>query len=89
MKTLSKQILAYAISYQGQWHRIAKALKNQEPYQEVPCPYPYVTIGDANYPLCFRKLRYPPFIIFIKEIWLCWKKRVLVLSAPASARTKP
>lgn len=27
MKTLSKQILAYAISYQGQWHRIAKALK--------------------------------------------------------------
>lgn len=64
MKTLSKQILAYAISYQGQWHRIAKALKNQEPYQEVPCPYPYVTIGDANFPLSFRKLRYPPFILF-------------------------
>ena len=63
---LSQAILSYAIQYDGQWSAIGQAIKNKQPYQPVICTTKYVTIVDDNYPLCFRRLRYPPWILFYK-----------------------
>ena len=64
--TLSKAILSYAIQYHGQWSAIGQAIKNNQPYQPVTCTTNYVTIMDDAYPICFRRLRYPPWILFYK-----------------------
>lgn len=61
---MNKAILYYSITYNGDWTKIAKAIKNEETYVEYEYPYPYVTIVDQEYPECFKRLRYPPWILF-------------------------
>ncbi len=61
---MREKILWYAIQYQGDWKKIAQAILNDEPYQSISYPYPYVTFGEDDYPSVFLKLRYPPWILF-------------------------
>lgn len=82
MKITREAILWYAIQYDGDWNHIAKAIKNHEPFQNIKYPYPYITRFDAAYPLCFLRLRYPPWIIFYQgKVELLNKRCVGVIGA--------
>lgn len=48
----------------GDWSRIAQAIHSHEPVEPVISRSPWVTFLDPDYPACFRKLRYPPWILF-------------------------
>lgn len=63
-KKFREAILWYAIQYDGQWNKIARAIENEEEYKIMDYPFPYVTIVDELYPDCFKNLRYPPWILF-------------------------
>ena len=64
MRNLNEAILYYSFLYQGDWQKIAVAIKNHEPYQKIHCEYAYVTIVDEDYPEVLKHLRYPPWILF-------------------------
>ena len=64
MEQLREAILYYSIQYKGEWSKIAKAIQSKEVFQVISYPYSYITIVDENYPACFKKLRYPPWILF-------------------------
>ncbi len=82
MNNLSKRILYYAIQYGGEWNRIGTALKNHETFEMIDYPYAYVTIADDNYPKCFRRLRYPPWILFYQgNLSLLEKKCIGIVGA--------
>lgn len=82
MKDLKYRILYYAIQYNGDWNRIAKAIHNQEPYKIIEYPYDYVTIVDEQYPECMKHLRYPPWILFyIGDYSLLKKKSIGIVGA--------
>lgn len=76
--TTSKDILCYAIRHNGDWTAIARAIHSQEPAVPVFCQYPCVTFLDPEYPACFRKLRYPPWILF-------YQGDLRLLNGPAAA----
>lgn len=61
---MRERILYYCLKYKGDYRLIAKALANKEEVQPVLCSMNYVTIFDQDYPACFRRLRYPPWILF-------------------------
>ncbi|MCF0106446.1 MAG: DNA-protecting protein DprA [Holdemanella sp.] len=63
-ENLREAILYYSIRYDGDWNKIGKAIQNKEFYQRMEYPYPFITMADEDYPACFRKLRYPPWILF-------------------------
>ena len=82
MNNLNKAILYYSIQYNGDWTKIAKAIKNKEPYKIYDYPFSYVTIVDEDYPSCFKKLRYPPWILFyIGNIQLLKQKCIGIVGA--------
>lgn len=64
MKIRREAILWYAIQYDGDWKKIGNAIKAHEPYSIISYPYDYLTIVDDAFPNAFKKLRYPPWIIF-------------------------
>ena len=66
MKHLKMAILYYAICYRGNWQKIAEAIKNKEAYKMVDMEESYITIVDEAYPLAFKRLRYPPWILFYR-----------------------
>lgn len=79
---LKEAILAYAIKYQGEWSLIAKAIKRKEPYQVAQIENKYITIMDPEYPDCFKRLRYPPWILFYKgNLSLLKRKCIGVIGA--------
>lgn len=61
---MREKILAYSIKYDGQWHRIAQAIADNEEAAKCNCSFPYITIVDENYPTKLKELRFPPWIIF-------------------------
>ena len=66
MKELRKAIVWYALKYHGDWQKIAQAIKDKEKYEKASIQEHYVTIADEAYPPVFRKLRYPPWILFYR-----------------------
>lgn len=66
MNDIKKAILYYAVKYQGDWERMGMAIKSNEGYQEVNIKEKYITIFDKEYPMAFRKLRFPPWILFYR-----------------------
>ena len=64
MKINREAILWYAIQYDGDWKKIGNAIKAHENYSIIHYPYAYITIMDDAYPDAFKRLRYPPWIIF-------------------------
>lgn len=84
---MNKAILYYAIKYNGDWTKIGQAIKNKEDYKEYVYPYPYVTIVDEEYPSCFKRLRYPPWILFyLGNLDLLNQKCVGVIGARACSK---
>lgn len=65
-KNFREAIIWYATLYQGDWNKIATAIKTDEPYKKIESKYPFLTIVDKEYPSKFKHLRYPPWIIFYK-----------------------
>ncbi|MBR5290247.1 MAG: DNA-protecting protein DprA [Erysipelotrichaceae bacterium] len=61
---MRNKIAAYAQKYQGDWSKIAKAISSDEHADSIDVNGTFVTIVDAEYPDCFRKLRFPPWIIY-------------------------
>ena len=57
-------LLYYSVSHQGDWTKIATCIKEQRKYEKIEIERHYVTIFDEHYPSCFRKLRYPPWVLF-------------------------
>ncbi|MFV0381870.1 MAG: DNA-processing protein DprA [Breznakia sp.] len=66
MKSKRKQILAYAMKYNGEYHKIKKAIQQQEPYEEFIYHGNYICIEDEDYPKELYELQNPPFILFYK-----------------------
>ncbi len=56
-------LIALAIKYQGEYGRIAKAIKTREVIEEYVCSNA-ITILDPDYPLKFHQLEEPPFVLF-------------------------
>ena len=76
MKISREAILWYAIQYDGDWKKIGNAIKAHENYSIITYPYAYFTIVDDEYPDAFKKLRYPPWIIFYQgDLGLLKEKR--------------
>lgn len=63
---MREQILAYALRYQGDWKRMAKAIAEQESWTAVNYMESYVTIFDEAYPPLLRNLQYAPWILFYR-----------------------
>lgn len=61
---MREQILYYAIRYEGDWGKIDKALRAQEPWEKIRYGEPYVTLGEKGYPKKLLKLQFPPWILF-------------------------
>lgn len=61
---MREQILYYAIIYDGDWKKIARAIKQKEPWKTVKYDCAYVTIVDEEYPERLRRLQYAPWILF-------------------------
>ena len=74
---MRESILSYAIRYNGDWTKIANAIRDKEPYVVSHCEYSYVTIVDEEYPDCFKHLRYPPWILFFDGKFDLMKKRCI------------
>ncbi len=61
--TISEKICDYAIYYEGNWSKIAKAISSKENVPHYKCNH-FITIEDEEYPDAFRNLRFPPWVIF-------------------------
>lgn len=57
---MKKQLLYYALKYQGDYKRIQYALTHHEKWQEVGYSGHYLSIFDAQYPKQLLQLRCPP-----------------------------
>ncbi len=75
MKVKREAILWYSIKYDGDWTKIGNAIKLKENYSIIDYPYCYTTIIDDNYPISFKKLRYPPWIIYYEGNYELLKKK--------------
>ncbi len=63
---MRKQLLYYALRYQGNTKRISQAIMNNEPYEEVLYEGDYFTIVDDIYPKQLLRLKYKPWVLFYK-----------------------
>lgn len=65
-QNMRKQILAYALRYQGDWNKIAKAIAEQEHWTAISYPENYVTVFEEAYPQALRNLQFAPWILFYR-----------------------
>lgn len=61
---MREQLLYYAVKYSGEWSRISKAVRENEPWTKVVYEGNYVTIADGDYPVLLKRLVNPPWVIF-------------------------
>ncbi|MEG2544649.1 MAG: DNA-processing protein DprA [Longicatena sp.] len=61
---MKKQILYYALKYDGDWKKIQKAILTNETWNEIVYQGKYTTIVDEDYPEKLRRLQYAPWILF-------------------------
>ncbi len=60
------QLVSYSLKYDGEYHKINRALINNEPYTpilDLPC---VLTVLDEAYPDCLRNLTEPPYVLYYK-----------------------
>lgn len=58
-----EDLIRYAITYEGRFDLVSKAVETQERPKDVPLQKA-ITIFDEEYPGSLRKLRYPPWVLF-------------------------
>ena len=63
---MREQILYYALKYQGDWKKIAKAISTHEKWFSISYQGLYITIVDDDYPKHLKRLQYAPWILFYK-----------------------
>lgn len=79
---MRKKLLAYAIKYGGEYHRMKKAIENEEEVKEVEFYGNYITILDENYPKQLLNLKHPPFVLFYEgNLSLLSKHSVAVIGS--------
>lgn len=61
-----ERIAQYSIRYEGDWSKIAAALKNREPVIPQKITDPFITIFDEDYPEALHDLRFPPWVLFYR-----------------------
>ena len=61
---LNKQILYYAVKYQGEYLKMKQAIQNEESYEMIEYDGSYITILDDQYPKSLLRLNDPPYILF-------------------------
>jgi len=77
-----KQLLAYALKYQGDYRAIYQAIKNRETFDDCAYLGSYLTILDGEYPVELLTLKYPPFILFYcGDITLLSKKKIAIVGS--------
>lgn len=50
--------------YEGDYHKITKAINKQEKVPHYPCVISYITIVEPNYPKELLELENPPYILY-------------------------
>lgn len=79
---MRKQILYYAIKYDGDWKRIQKAISSHEEWKKIDCNYQFITYYDENYPACLMDLECPPWILFYEgNLSLLYKSCIAVVGS--------
>ncbi len=79
---MRNKILCYAMKYDGDWNKIASAIKNNEEVENVSTNQNYVTIVDEQYPEKLKALRHPPWILFYEgNLDLCNHKTVGIVGS--------
>lgn len=63
---MKEQIIKAAIKYEGNYEKIALAIKNNEEISLTGRVNRAITIVDNEYPASLKQLRYPPFVLFYK-----------------------
>lgn len=63
---MRNKIIQAAILYQGDYEKIAGALKSDTILEKIHTEVNAITILDKEYPLSLKQLRYPPFVLFYK-----------------------
>lgn len=68
--------------YKGDWKKIEKAFLNEEEVNNYNIKEKYITIFDDAYPLAFRMLANPPWVIFYQgNIELLQRKMVSIVGS--------
>ncbi len=62
--TIRERLVAYACKYEGDWSKIAKAIKQNEIIKPILIEVQFVTLFDEDYPIKLKSLRYPPWVLF-------------------------
>ena len=63
---MREHIISAAVKYEGNYEKIAVAIKNGERNILKGWAGSAITILDKEYPLSLKQLRYPPFVLFYK-----------------------
>lgn len=79
---MRERILYYAVKYQGDWKKIARAIAQKEAWQIIDYPCKYTTIVDDDYPQKLKRLQYAPWILFYEgNLSLCEGKICAVIGS--------
>lgn len=71
-----------AYKHNGDYNKICKAIINKEKVGNYNIVDKYITFFDEKYPIEFKKLRYPPWVIFYKgDINLINKKCISIVGS--------
>lgn len=76
---MREKLLYYAIKYKGEFHRIKKAIQDEEAIGEIVYEGRYLTILDKEYPTCLRHLMFPPFVLFYEGDIMLLKQDMLAI----------
>lgn len=77
---MKERLLYYAVLYKGDYFRITKALQSDEPYQKLAYKGNYICIVDEQYPIAYRNLTYPPYVLFYEgDVSLLQSKTISVV----------
>ncbi len=79
----NRELLALlSVRYEGNWHRIAAALKRKERPESKMIADRYVTVIDDEYPARLKDLRYPPWVLFYRgDLSLLQRRSVTIVGS--------
>lgn len=76
------KLIQYSMQYNGDWTKITKAIRNNEPIQYKDPITQCITYFDEEYPDSLRQLRYPPWVLFyIGDISLLKKRSITIVGS--------
>lgn len=80
-------LIRLSIKYQGDYNKIAKAIKNKEEVDESIEIQQAVTILDENYPKELMELKKPPFVLFYEgNIDLLKERKIAIVGSRKASK---